>query len=109
MGDENLTPISELWSVYLVLTRFNTLYCGISNDVARRFQEHCAGAPKGAKALRGKGPLQLVYQQEIGTRSLASRVESRVKKLPRATKDRLMREDSDLVEYFRLLDSRSSD
>lgn len=86
----------------MVLTRLNTLYCGISNDVDRRFQEHCAGAPKGAKALRGKGPLQLRFQQEIGDRSLASQVEARVKKLSRSQKDLLIVENWDLIEFFKL-------
>lgn len=88
--------------MYLVLTRLNTLYCGIATDVDRRFQEHCAGAPKGAKALRGKGPLKLVFQQEIGDRSLASQVEARVKKLTRTQKDELILEEWNLVEFFNL-------
>lgn len=74
----------------MILTRLNTLYCGISTDVARRFQEHCQGAPKGAKSLRGKSPLTLMYSQEIGNRSLASQVEARVKKLTRAQKEQLI-------------------
>ncbi|MCG6258622.1 GIY-YIG nuclease family protein, partial [Vibrio furnissii] len=39
------------WSVYLIRTRLNALYCGISNNVERRFCMHQQG--KGAKALKG--------------------------------------------------------
>ena len=81
----------SIWSVYLVRNRLNTLYCGISTDVARRFKEHQQGAPKGAKALRGKGPLTLMWQQEIGNRSQASQVEAKIKKLTRPQKELLIK------------------
>lgn len=70
----------SVYSVYLVRCRDGSLYTGIATDVARRIAEHEDGA-KGAKYLRGRGPLTLVYQQEIGDRSLASKIESRIKRL----------------------------
>jgi len=73
------------YSVYLVRCRDGSLYTGIAIDVARRISEHEDGA-KGAKYLRGRGPLELVYQQEIGDRSLASKIESRVKRLSKVEK-----------------------
>ncbi len=73
------------YSIYLVECRDGTLYTGIATDVARRVTEH-EESPKGAKYLRGRGPLKLVFQKEIGDRSLAQRVESRVKQLPRTAK-----------------------
>jgi len=68
------------YSVYLVRCRDGSLYTGIATDVSRRLAEHEDGA-RGAKYLRGKGPLTLVFQQEIGDRSLASKIESRIKRL----------------------------
>lgn len=50
----------------------NRLYTGISTDVQRRLAEHQSG--KGARALRGRGPLQLVWQQSVGEQSLALRL-----------------------------------
>ena len=73
------------YSVYLVRCRDGSLYTGIATDVSRRIAEHKEGA-RGAKYLRGKGPLTLIYQQEIGNRSLASKIESRVKRLSSAEK-----------------------
>ena len=75
----------SVYSVYLVRCRDGSLYTGIATDVARRIAEHEDGA-KGAKYLRGRGPLTLVYQQEIGDRSLASKIESRIKRLSSAEK-----------------------
>ena len=74
-----------LYSIYLVRCADGTYYTGIATDVARRVDEH-AGSARGARYLRGKGPLRIVYQRVIGDRGLASRIEARVKRLPRADK-----------------------
>lgn len=58
-------------------------------DVERRFQEHQAGS-RGAKYLRGKGPLNLEFEESVGDRSSASRTEYWVKKLDRESKEELI-------------------
>lgn len=88
------------WSLYLVRLANGRLYTGISVDVDRRFEEHCAGAPRGAKALRGQGPLQLVFREAVGDRSRALRLERRVKALSRAEKERLVRGERALAELL---------
>ncbi|WP_439848982.1 GIY-YIG nuclease family protein [Vibrio hepatarius] len=89
------------WHVYLIRTRSNALYCGITTDVERRFSQHTSG--KGAKALKGKGPLQLVWHNPAGTsRSEASKVEHQIKKLPKATKERLVRGELELIAVVSL-------
>ena len=65
-------PAAPCWSVYMLRDASNRLYTGISTDVLRRLAEHQSG--KGARALRGRGPLQLVWQQSIGEQSLALRL-----------------------------------
>ena len=45
---------------------------------------------RGARALRGKAPLELVFEREIGDRALAQRVEARIKRLSRSDKERLL-------------------
>ncbi|MDM3872137.1 GIY-YIG nuclease family protein [Porticoccus sp. W117] len=76
------------WHLYLIRTANGALYTGISTDVARRFQEHSSG--KGARALRGKGPLQLVYQQLVGSHSQALKLEAAVKRLKKIQKEQLV-------------------
>lgn len=83
-------PDVPAYSVYLVRCGDGSLYTGIATDVERRLREHKESA-RGAKFLRGKGPLTLVYQQEIGDRSLATRIEARIKRLPRDVKADLQR------------------
>ena len=79
------------WHLYLVRCHDGSLYNGITTDVARRFAEHQGKGDTGAKYLRGRGPLVLVFQRKLGSRSLALGVESRVKKLSKAKKEELIR------------------
>ncbi|WP_282166954.1 GIY-YIG nuclease family protein [Shewanella japonica] len=73
------------WYLYMIQCRDGQLYTGITTDVARRFSEHEKGG-KGAKFLRGKGPLNLVYQESVANRSAATKRELAVKKLSRTKK-----------------------
>jgi len=73
------------FSLYIVRCADGTLYTGIATDVDRRLSEHESGI-RGARFLRGKGPLQIVFSEVVGDRSLASRLEYRVKKLDRSKK-----------------------
>lgn len=75
-----------IWFVYIIECADGSLYAGVATDVARRFEEHQVGAPRGAKYTRGKGPLKLVYQREVGTRSEACKEELRIKSLTRKKK-----------------------
>jgi putative endonuclease len=78
------------WHVYLIRTRSGTLYAGTTTDVARRLAEHRRGGKRGSKYLRSKGPLTPVYQAEMGDRSLACRVECRIKRLSKRTKEEIV-------------------
>jgi len=73
------------FSLYIVRCADGTLYTGIATDVSKRVAEHEA-SPRGAKYLRGKGPLQLVFSEAAGDRASASQLEYRVKKLSRTQK-----------------------
>jgi len=83
-----------MWYLYLVRCNDGSLYTGISTDVQRRFDAH--RQDRGARRLRGRGPLELVYSQAVGERSLALRLEHRVKRLSKAEKERLVRRESEL-------------
>lgn len=76
--------------MYLIRTRYNALYTGIATDVERRLSEHREVGKRGAKSLRGRAPLELVYQTRIGARALALRVESRIKRLPKHKKEAIV-------------------
>lgn len=86
-----MNDVMTLWSLYLIRTADNSLYTGITTDVARRFMQHQSG--KGAKALRGKGELTLAFSAPVGERSLALRMEYRIKQLTKRQKERLVAGD----------------
>ncbi|WP_163650457.1 GIY-YIG nuclease family protein [Modicisalibacter sp. 'Wilcox'] len=78
-GDEE-RGAAPCWSLYVVETAAGALYTGISTDVERRFREHQRGGRRGARALRGKGPLRLVYRQTVGSHAEALRLEAWLKR-----------------------------
>ena len=78
------------WHVYLIRCGDGTLYTGVATDVSRRLEEHRRGEGKGAKYLRGRGPLELVLERTVGPRGAALSVESRIKRLRRARKEELI-------------------
>ncbi|GAJ67072.1 GIY-YIG nuclease superfamily protein [Edwardsiella piscicida] len=75
------------WYLYMLRTAGGALYTGITTDVARRLRQHQSG--RGAKALRGKGPLTLAYQCAL-SRELAARLEYCVNQLSKKQKERLV-------------------
>ena len=85
-----------MWHLYVIRTKLGHLYTGITQDVQRRFKEHQEGGVKAAKSLKGKGPLNLVYQEEIGSRSLALKTEIAVKKWPKEKKESLVKKEISL-------------
>lgn len=78
------------WFVYLIRTRGGALYTGVARDVQRRFAEHQSGGARAAKALRGRGPLVLVYQQAVASHSEALQLEARIKRWPKSRKEALI-------------------
>jgi len=80
------------WYVYIVECSDNTLYTGITTDVARRIDEHNdnTNKSKGAKYTRTRQPVTLAYSESSGSRSSASSREFAIKKLTRAKKNQLI-------------------
>lgn len=81
------------WYLYLLRCRDGSLYTGISTDVGRRLAEHNGegGSRRGARALRGRRPAQLVFILPVADRIEASRLEYRIKRLSRTDKEALIR------------------
>ncbi len=82
-----------VWSVYMIRCADDSLYTGIATDVARRLGEHVSDNT-GSKYLRGRAPLELVLQQQVGDRSKATRLEYRIKKLSRTEKEKIVNRPS---------------
>lgn len=82
--------MKPIWRLYVLRTRDGHLYTGITTDVDRRVREHKSGV-RGAKALRGRGPLTLLFTAAIGSRSAALKAEHWVKKLRKNHKEQLLK------------------
>ncbi|WED29123.1 GIY-YIG nuclease family protein [Vibrio sp. DW001] len=78
------------WWVYLIRNNRNALYCGVTNNLERRFKMHQDG--KGAKALKGKGPLVLEWSQELNNKVSAMQLEYKIKQLKKIDKETLVKD-----------------
>ena len=76
------------WFVYILRCGDGTLYTGVTDDVPRRLETHRSG--RGAKYTRGRGPLELVYQEQAPDKSAALRREYQIKRLTRREKEKLI-------------------
>ena len=76
------------WYVYILRCGDGSLYTGITDNIPRRLAAHQAG--RGAKYTRGRGPLKLVYQEEVSDKPAALRREIEIKRMKRAEKERLI-------------------
>ena len=63
--------------VYILLTEKNTLYCGYTDDVKKRFQAHLDG--KGAKYTKAFKPVKILWQKEFSSKSEALKEEYHIK------------------------------
>lgn len=75
--------------VYIAQCKNGTYYTGSTNNVENRVKLHNKGY--GAKYLRGKLPLKLVYAKEYRYYKNALRGERNIKKMTREQKEKLIR------------------
>lgn len=88
--------MGKIWYVYMLRCRDDSLYTGIAVDVQARLEMHRSG--KGAKYTRGRGPLELVYTEECGNKSIALKRELAIKALSRTEKLELIENNQLPVE-----------
>ena len=77
------------WAVYLVRCADDTLYAGVTTDVARRVAEHNGARTArnaGARYTRARRPVKLVYQEAAASHSSACRREYQIKQMSRREK-----------------------
>ena len=80
------------WQVYLLRCADDSLYTGVTNDLAGRLSTHNKGT--GAKYTRSRLPVQLVHAEPATDRSAALQREAAIKKLSRADKLLLIKNHS---------------
>ena len=80
--------MEKTWIVYILRCKDDTLYTGITDDLARRMAAHNSG--KGAKYTRGRGPVEVVYTEVLESYSAALKREAAIKRLKRPEKMALL-------------------
>jgi putative endonuclease len=88
------------WLVYMILCSDHSLYTGISNNLARRFNQH--GGMQGAKYFRGRQALKVVYVEDGHNRSTASKREFVIKKLKPTEKLSLIASEANNISKYPL-------
>ncbi|MGX5173596.1 GIY-YIG nuclease family protein [Aliikangiella sp. IMCC44653] len=76
---------SSDWYIYIIICTNSYFYTGITTNLDRRFKEHLTGK-RGAKYFNLNKPKELVFAQQVASRSEASKLEYRIKKLTRKEK-----------------------
>ncbi|MBO4335150.1 MAG: GIY-YIG nuclease family protein [Desulfovibrio sp.] len=89
MGQQSLT-----WYVYLLSCADQSLYCGITTDLARRLAQHNGELPGGARYTRGRRPCRLLAFAQKPCKSLALSLEYKIKHCPKAQKAALLIHES---------------
>ena len=80
--------------LYIIKTVFDTLYCGITPDLKKRYEAHLSG--KGAKYTKSHKPISIEYVDIMENKSLASKEEYRIKKtLNRVQKLKLIEQNKE--------------
>ena len=87
--------------VYMMRCSDNSLYSGITTDLERRFREHTNKEGKGAKYTRAKEVVAIAcaWVTDSG-RSDASKLEAKLKKLPKEKKEILCEFPERLYEFY---------
>ncbi len=78
------------WFVYLARCNDGTLYTGITTNPTRREKEHNEDNVLGAKSLRGKRPVKIVYIEPCSNQCDARKRENDIKGWKRKYKIRLI-------------------
>lgn len=77
------------WYVYMVRCSDRTLYTGIAKNIEKRISEHNS-EKGGARYTRARKPVELVYAEQVSSRSEAARREWQIKHLTRDKKKKLI-------------------
>ncbi len=79
-----------MYKIYVVKCSDNTLYTWIATDLEKRLKQHNWEIPGWAKYTRARWPVELVYFENAGNRSEATKREIKIKKLNRKEKLKLI-------------------
>ena len=74
------------WQVYLLQCAYQSLYVGVTTDLARRLQQHNGQLAGGARYTQARRPVALVWSEACDSRSDAQQREHALRRLSREQK-----------------------
>jgi len=89
-----------MYYIYILRCEDGKLYTGITTDVQRRFAEHTGRKGKGAKFTRSHKAEKIEAVWSAADRSLALKLEYRIKALTRAQKLELIADNSNFSRFL---------
>ena len=89
---------NKKWFVYMLECSDLTIYTGITNDLENRIKVHNSG--KGAKYVKTRLPVKLLWFIESENRSEASKLEIKIKKLSRIQKINIIENKKEVSDLF---------
>ena len=92
----------KTYYIYILLCENDIYYTGIATDYKRRLEEHknTNNSHKGAKFTKSHKPIKIVALWKCDTRSLASKLEIRIKKLSKDEKTMLVSNNRYFKKFF---------
>ncbi|APZ44904.1 hypothetical protein BW723_00760 [Polaribacter reichenbachii] len=89
----------KTYYVYILKCSDNLLYVGITNNMARRFEEHQNGLNKGCFTFKRR-PLELIFHQVFNDVEQAIYFEKKIKKWSSKKKLALANNDFDMLQIL---------
>ena len=89
-----------MYYTYMLRCKDNSIYTGMTNDLNKRMEEHFSKDKKGAKYTKSHEALKVEIVWSSKDKSLASKLEYRIKSLCKTEKECLI-QDAKLKEYFK--------
>ncbi len=86
-----------MYYTYILKCGDGTLYCGYTADLKKRLDTHNRG--EGAKYTASRLPVELVYFEELDSKSQAMKRECQIKKLTRSEKLKLIAENENGTQH----------
>lgn len=79
-----------MYYFYILRCSDNSLYCGMTANLEKRLKEHNSNGARGAKYLRAKKPVVVVYTETFADIKTALQREIEIKKWTKAKKEELI-------------------
>lgn len=89
-----------MYYTYIMRCEDGSLYTGITTDVQRRLKEHQGKLSGGAKYTKGRIPTKVEVVWQSDNRSLASKLEYRIKKLSKQDKELLIQDPQRMAQLL---------